>query len=376
MAENELIVTAGLDFKTSEGLIISQLNKIQDEYNNNGGMQINCKISDESLKAIRNSLGNLTQTLNVNVNAQNIQQSINQAVQSEPIKVNVEADIKSGELKRQAKEFKEMWNIGFVGESKEKVKELNAQLQEMLANYDKAMKSQNYNEIMSSWEKLTDFVNNYANSVRKLTPEAEKLNSILSKTKVFINQGGTDYQELERLYGSQNKITEVLNNVLGIGNWSYSRDKASYGFDSLIKELNSNLFKDSDKISEGIVEGLSRIVAIRNADKQDMAEWAKYEEQTLAQDASYWEARKNAVLDSLSAIRKDNIPAESEFVEILSDEDIQHGQERIRAYTEVLKEGKQKIEALKIQIKAEGGDENGHQEHPAQRRHHHRLCHP
>ena len=359
MANNELVVTAGLDVKVSEAQIRKELAGIQDRINSDGGLKIACQIDTKNIEQLQGKLNELSKGLNINanVNAQNIQQSINQAVQSEPIKVNVEADIKSGELKRQAKEFKEMWNIGFVGESKEKVKELNAQLQEMLANYDKAMKSQNYNEIMSSWEKLTDFVNNYANSVRKLTPEAEKLNSILSKTKVLIKQGGTDYQELERLYGSKDKITEVLNNVLGIGNWSYSQDKASYGFDSLIKELNSNLFKDSDKISEGIVEGLSRIVAIRNADKQDMAEWAKYEEQTLAQDASYWEARKNAVLDSLSAIRKDNIPAESEFVEILSDEDIQHGQERIRAYTEVLKEGKQKIEALKIQIKAEGGDE-------------------
>lgn len=356
MAENELIVTAGLDFKTSEGLIISQLNQIQDEYNKKG-MQINCKISDDSLKAIQTSLSNLTQTLNVNVNAQNIQQSINQAVKSEPVKVSVEADIKSGELKRQAKEFKEIWNIGFVGESKERVKELNAQLQEMLANYDKAMKSQNYNEMMSSWEKLTDFVNQYGNSVKNITPETEKLNSILSKTTVLIEKESEDYKELIKVFGSQTKVTEVLNSSLGIGNWSYSRDKGKTGFDQLVQEFNSSMYKETDKISESIIEGLEKISNLRNADKIAMAEWEKYEEQSLSRDASYWESRKNAVLDSLYTVRKEANPASSEFIEIISDEDIQQGQQKIRAYADVLEEGRRKIEALKLQIRAEGGDE-------------------
>lgn len=357
MAENELIVTAGLDFQTSEDLIISQLKQIQDGFNKSGGLQINCTINDAAIKQLQANLESISKNLTIGVDSNTLQQSINQAVKSEPIKVNVEADIKSGELKRQAKEFKEMWKIGFFGESKDDVKALNAQLREMLSEYDKAMKAQDQKAFEESWQKLTDFVNEYINTIRVLTPEAEKLNSILSKTKVLIGYESTDYSNLEHAYGNQNKMTEILNESLGIGNWSYIKGKASYGFDSLVGELNSSLFKDADKISEHIVEGLEKIAAIRNSGQTAMAEWVKSEEEALSQDASYWAARKDAVLDSLYTIRNEVNPAKMEWTEILSDDDIQQGQEKIRAYTEVLEEGKRKIEALKTQIKAEGGDE-------------------
>lgn len=354
--DSKIVITAGLQIPETIHNIQDELTK---EVAPNLSLEISCVIKDNSLKAIQEQISSISKTLDINVDAQNIQQSIKNAVNTEPVKISVEADIKSGELKRQAKEFKEIWNIGFAGESKERVKELNAQLREMLAEYDKAKKSMNYDEILSSWEKLTNFVNEYGNSIRKVTPEAQKLNDILSKSAILIEENGVDYKALEQIYKDKNKITEVLNNTLGIGNWSYYREKASYGFDQLVTELNSDLFKDADKISEHIVEGLEKIASIRNADKNDMAEWEKYEEQSLARDASYWESRKNAVLDSLYAIRKEEIVnfENDGWVDILSDDEIKHEQEQIRSYAEILEEGKRKIEDLKIQIKAESGDE-------------------
>lgn len=345
MANNDLIVTAGLNFDASEALIVNQLKQIQDNFNNEGGLQINCKVSDESLRAIQNSLDNLTQNLDVKVDAQNIQQSVNQAVKAEPIRINVQPQIDSGAIKRQAKELKEIWGINFAGESKETIAQLNTQLQEMLSNYDKAKKAGNFNDMMSSWERLSEFVNLYSGSIKNLTPEMEHINSVMQKTKVLIT--ASDYEELEAIYKTKAEIQKVLNDTLGVGKWSYKPWKASYGFDSLVNELNSRLYGDSstDKITESIVEGLRQISALRHADTQEAREWERYQEEILSQDENAWEHYKNAVLDTLYKIRGEESPALQGFIDIISDEEIQKNERNVETY----KKGMETIANLKAE---------------------------
>ena len=350
--DSKIVITASLQVPETVETIKEDLKKVQGMLESNP-LQISCTISDSSIKQMQSQLDSLSKGLNINanVNAKSIQQSINQAVKSEPVRISVEADIKAGEIKRQAKELKEMWGIGFAGESKESIKALNAELQEMLTNYDKALKANDFEAMMSSWDKISEFVDKYAGSVKNLTPEMEKLNSIMRKTRVLITED--DYKELERIYETRGEIQKVLNDALGIGKWSYDKSKASYGFDSFVNEINSNLYGDDsiNKISEEITEELKQISALRHADSQSTKEWEQYEEEILRQDANAWENHKNAVLNTLDAIRGETHSSE-EFVDIFGDEEFQQTESNMQAF----EDGLRKIEALKVQIKAEGGD--------------------
>lgn len=80
MAENELIVTAGLNFQASESLILAQLKKIQDDFNSNGGLQINCTVNNDSLRAIQGQLNSMSRDLSIGVNTENVQQRVLQTV--------------------------------------------------------------------------------------------------------------------------------------------------------------------------------------------------------------------------------------------------------------------------------------------------------
>ena len=356
MAENELIVTAGLDFKTSEGLIISQLNQIQDEYNKKG-MQINCKISDDSLKAIQTSLGNLTQTLNVNVNAQNIQQSINQAVKSEPVKVSVEADIKKGELQKQINAFVEKFHLTFdKGESGA----LKAELGEILAKYDQMKKAGNSLGMEKQWDELTSFVEQYATEIDVVS---EKLREATKQSKLFISE--SQKSDLVTALGSKGAVKDYLNSTLGWFKWTYNPNNAGTGWDKYASQLNelvqtglydvnANSIDDVAKINTThIVEGLEQLNDLLHQDTRLADEWYKTYENDLEALRGMWEGLRQGVVDYLNEIR-----GEKQSVADMGWEDISTSEstEKVRNYTNVLKEGLEKIASLKAQIYSEGGD--------------------
>ena len=80
MAENELIVTAGLNYEASEALIIKQLEQIQDKFNSKGGLKIDCRINEDTVKRLQSQLNGLTASnLNINVGStgvDNVKQSM------------------------------------------------------------------------------------------------------------------------------------------------------------------------------------------------------------------------------------------------------------------------------------------------------------
>ena len=359
MENDSIVITAGLKFDASEALIIKQLGEIQDEYNSKGGMQINCKISDESLKAIQNSLGNLTQTLNVNVNAQNIQQSINQAVKSEPVKVSVEADIKKGELQKQVNAFVEKFHLTFdKGESDA----LKAELGEILAKYDQVKKAGNWDEMNRQWDNLTSFVENYATEIDVVS---ERLKEATKQSKLFISEA----QKSDLLYafgGNKGAVADYLNNVIGRFKWTYNKDKGGLSWDQYSMQLNgliqsglynvnANSIDDVAKINTThIVEGLKQLGDLLNQDKSLANEWYKTYSGDLEALRAMWEGLRQGVVDYLHEIR-----GEKQSLADMGWEDIGSSEstEKVRNYTQVLQEGLEKIASLKAQIKAEGGDE-------------------
>lgn len=357
MADNKILITAGLDIPQSVNTITKDLKQVTNKLNANQALTITANIDiGKTTQQIQSQLSDIGKDLKIDVgtiNAQSIKNSINEAVKIEPVKIDVQAQIDSGDIKRQAKEFKEYLGIDFAGESKESIKALNAQLQEMLANYDKAVRTSDFNEMMSSWEKLSGFANDYANTLKNITPEMEKINGILKGSKIFISSN--NYKELETIFGKGEKgaIKRFIDNALGIGKWSYDSRKASYPFDSLVKELNSNLYGDDsvNKISESVVEGLEKIATLRHADVESAREWDRQLEEILGKDAMAWERYKEAVLDSLYSIRGEQNPASQGFIEIITEEEIERSEKNV----EIFKNGIKEIANLKAEYMSQEG---------------------
>ena len=67
--DNRIEIVASLDYKVSEASIIRDLQKIQNSFNNAGGLKIGCTINTDSLKAIQTQISNIASNLNINVGA-------------------------------------------------------------------------------------------------------------------------------------------------------------------------------------------------------------------------------------------------------------------------------------------------------------------
>ena len=67
--DNRIEIVASLDYKVSEASIIGDLQKIQNAFNNAGGLKIGCTINTDSLKAIQTQISNIASNLNINVGA-------------------------------------------------------------------------------------------------------------------------------------------------------------------------------------------------------------------------------------------------------------------------------------------------------------------
>lgn len=71
--DNRIEIVASLNYKVSEASIIGDLQKIQDTFNNAGGLKIGCTINADSLKTIQTQLGKLSQGVTFNVGNTNLE---------------------------------------------------------------------------------------------------------------------------------------------------------------------------------------------------------------------------------------------------------------------------------------------------------------
>ena len=80
MADNRIEVIASLDYQTSLKEITSQLNSIQDNINNNGGLKINVAINSDIFKNLQSQIANASKQINNNnINVKPIDVKINTA---------------------------------------------------------------------------------------------------------------------------------------------------------------------------------------------------------------------------------------------------------------------------------------------------------
>lgn len=353
MAENELIVTAGLNFQASESLILAQLKKIQDDFNSNGGLQINCTVNNDSLKAIQSQLSSLKQTLNVDINASHIQQSISQATKVEPVKINVTAEINKGELQRQAKEIEKALSIQYP---KGQTQQLRDELKAYLSNYQKAIASNDLSGMETAIEKIAEFAGSYRKEVEivneELKYQQDRTREILKEQeKLYITV--EQYATLQREVSKDGRTaTQVLNSSIGVGRWSTDITK----FDSrnlpywskFATEVNNiNPLKDAILNEGDIVQGINDLNAFLSKSVDMTSQYLKANENT-------WIEWRDVVHDAVSVARGEGSSLSNEFVNLLGFEDITATEKNVQA----MAEGMRTIQALKEQYMADTNVKN------------------
>lgn len=87
MDDNRIEIVASLNYKVSEASIVGDLKKIQDAFNDKGGLQIKCQISDTDLKNIQTQLSNITRGLNIDVGTTGVN-AVQQSMQQTASAVN------------------------------------------------------------------------------------------------------------------------------------------------------------------------------------------------------------------------------------------------------------------------------------------------
>lgn len=348
MAENELIVTAGLNFQASESLILAQLKKIQDDFNSNGGLQINCTVNNDSLKAIQSQLSSLKQTLNVDVNASYIQQSINQATKVEPVKINVTAEINKGELQRQAKEIEKALSIQYP---KGQTQQLRDELKAYLSNYQKAIASNDLSGMETAIEKIAEFAGSYRKEIEivneELKYQQDRTREILKEQeKLYIT--AEQYAALQREVSKDGRTaTQVLNSSIGVGKWSTDITKFDprnlpYWSKFATEVNNINPLRDAILNEGDIVQGINDLNAFLGKSTDLTSQYLKANENT-------WIEWKDIVHDAVSVARGEGSSLSGGFVDLSGFEDIAATEKNVQA----LAEGMKTIQALKEQYLAD-----------------------
>ena len=353
MAENELIVTAGLNFQASESLILAQLKKIQDDFNSNGGLQINCTVNNDSLKAIQSQLSSLKQTLNVDINASHIQQSISQATKVEPVKINVTAEINKGELQRQAKEIEKALSIQYP---KGQTQQLRDELKAYLSNYQKAIASNDLSGMETAIEKIAEFAGSYRKEIEivneELKYQQDRTREILKEQeKLYIT--AEQYAALQREVSKDGRTaTQVLNSSIGVGRWSTDITKFDprnlpYWSKFATEVNNINPLKDAILNEGDIVQGINDLNAFLGKSVDMTSQYLKANEQT-------WVEWRDIVHDAVSVARGEGSSLSNEFVNLLGFEDIATTEKNVQA----MAEGMRTIQALKEQYIADTNVKN------------------
>lgn len=351
MANNsKIVITAGLQ-------VPETVHNIQDELNKqvapNLKLEIACNINTSNLSQIQTQLNEMSKGLSVNVNTSNIQQSINQAVKAEPVKINVTADINKGELQRQAREIEKALSLQYP---KGQTDQLRNDLKLLLSDYQKAISSSNLSGMETAMEKIADFAGSYRKEIEIINEELkyqqDRTREILKEQeKLYIT--AEQYAALQREVSKDGRTaTQVLNSSIGVGKWStditkFNPNNLPYWSKFADEVNNINPLRDAI-INEGdIVQGINDLNQFLGKSVDMTSQYLKANEQT-------WVEWRDIVHDAVNVARGEGGSLSYGFVDILGFEDVSVTEKNVQA----IAEGMRTIQALKEQYIADSNVKN------------------
>lgn len=343
MANNsKIVITAGLQVPETVHNIQNELDK---QVAPNLKLEIACNINTSNLSQIQTQLNEMSKGLSVNVNTSNIQQSINQAVKAEPVKINVTADINKDELQRQAREIEKALSLQYP---KGQTDQLRGELKALLTDYQKAISSNNLSGMETAIEKIADFAGSYRKEIEIINEELkyqqDRTREILKEQeKLYIT--AEQYAALQREVSKDGRTaTQVLNSSIGVGKWStditkFNPNNLPYWSKFADEVNNINPLRDAI-INEGdIVRGINDLNQFLGKSVDMTSQYLKANEQT-------WVEWRDIVHDAVSVARGEGSSLSNEFVNLLGFEDFSLAERNVATIATTYGEGAKQSEIL------------------------------
>lgn len=349
--DSKIVITAGLQ-------IPETIHNIQDELNRevapNLSLEISCVIKDNSLKAIQEQISSISKTLDISVDAQNIQQSISNATRNQQVRVNVTTEINKGELIRQAKEIEKTLGIVYP---KGQTEALRTELKGLLSEYQKAFDTSGYSkEAENQMSKILQFALSHKQEEQlvneELKHQQERIKEIQrEQQKVFIT--AKQYAALQKEAEAQGTNAKVmLDRMLGGSTgWTTNINKVSnpnkpYYWSDFAHEVNSiNPLKDAIVNEGDIVQGVRDLADIFSKSFTQIDDSIEKNKAELNNWAIF-------LMETVGKVTGRSPFADSAWIDIGTDE-IKQTEQNVQA----LAKGMQTIAALKESIKS--SDPNG-----------------
>ena len=304
MADNQLIITAGLNIPETVQNIQSDLDKkVAPQVH----LDIACNIDTSNIKAIQTQVASLSNNLKIDIGANKIDSII---------------DEKS--VKNQAKALSDALELAIP---KGKTKEVRDTIQGLINDYQKALQAGNYNDMVKAFDNLDSYVDRFRKDVQVINSELvetqQKIKEISRSGKTFVSE--SDYNELSYLLGGKKNASSMLSKAFGVGNWTKDKLKATTSWDSKVQSIN-DLF-DSSRVDSLVdidsgrfndhIDGVISLVEYLNKTFDDGADFVKEygdEIQKAFSDQLY------SALNNILGISEN---VEGEFVEIFNPNEIQ-----------------------------------------------------
>lgn len=248
MADNRIELIAELNPDDSIKEIKKNLESITNELNKNP-IEIKCRISQSSISDIQNQLGKLTKSINVNVNANSIQNGL---------------EVNKTNLAQQAKEIEKALNLVYP---KGHTEELRNELKKLLADYQQAYDIEGGwgEQAQKNMTELIRFANSYRQEISLTNDDLRDTQEEIKRIKreqqqLFIT--ADQYNALDNYARNNNtNAKNMLDKALGAGRWSanantYKFDKPYYwsNFAESVNQINPlrDAIIDEGDIIQGI----------------------------------------------------------------------------------------------------------------------------
>lgn len=240
MADNQLVITAGLDIPQTVSTIKDDLKKVADQLNSDQALKIACGIDVK------------------NINVKEMQHNLNTVAQKADLKLNIKSALDKEVVTRDIDEIKKSLQLS-VSSVGSKTDFRNA-FKPMLQEFRNAYTAMNTEELEKSFDKIIEFIKKTAresivldNAFKQVKEDLQA--AIAVEGKISIDK--PTYGDLKSIYGNDKAVENTLNTVFGSKGWekSSSNNRLSHqGFDTIIETLNKNqgVNIEYNNLAEGI----------------------------------------------------------------------------------------------------------------------------
>lgn len=273
--DNRIDLIARVDVEESAQQIIKEdLPNLQTKINEKGGIKIDCSIDTKNFDVLRKQISEFSKGLKIDVSGLNIGSN----------KFGLDIAPTREEIRQLEKDLDLVFNKRKTNKPADDLRrEFASLIDDYKDSFTKALDSGDFTKTNNAYQKLIDFAITYRREIDTTNEAlAEQKNLIKSITASTLADGqkATTYidsrlkAELDSMTGGiagDNK--KILDNVFGVGGWTYDRSKSFNTFDSVAEELRS--IPSLQNLDSNYIEAFRQVIGLLNgslSETNDMIE--------------------------------------------------------------------------------------------------------